>query len=316
MVRVLSASVFVLLFISNTFGQNISANAFTDTSDYLVGDYINLNIKVKYEKGINVQNPSIKEILNNLELIKSEEPFLSKEDDKAVVLFKYIISKYDSGDVELPPIPVLFKSSSDTILQIAYTNPVSFTVHTLTVEPALEIKDVKEPIRIPLEWWIILIYAAAVLIAAAVVYYIYKKYKEKKEKKIGLIPEPQIPSYITALNSLHELEEQQLWQRGLVKEYHSKITEIIRRYFEERFYLPALELTTNEALYKLKQRNDSSEIIDVTEQFLNNADLVKFAKYKPLPSVNEEMMKQAYLIVEKTIPEERSDKREVLRNAG
>jgi hypothetical protein len=36
--------------------------------------------------------------------------------------------------------------------------------------------------------------------------------------------------------------------------------------------------------------------------FLTNADLVKFAKYKPLPAVNEEMMRQAIDIVENTVP--------------
>jgi hypothetical protein len=43
----------------------------------------------------------------------------------------------------------------------------------------------------------------------------------------------------------------------------------------------------------------------ITENFLTNADLVKFAKFSPLSSVNEEMMKQAVDIVEKTKPEEK-----------
>ena len=53
----------------------------------------------------------------------------------------------------------------------------------------------------------------------------------------------------------------------------------------------------------------------ITEDFLTNADLVKFAKYKPIATVNEEMMKQAYLIVEKTIPKNKEDKKEVVDNA-
>ena len=43
--------------------------------------------------------------------------------------------------------------------------------------------------------------------------------------------------------------------------------------------------------------------MNVTFDFLTNADLVKFAKFQPLGSVNEEMMKQARNIVQTTILE-------------
>ncbi|MCW8996874.1 MAG: hypothetical protein OQK77_13755, partial [Psychromonas sp.] len=96
----------------------------------------------------------------------------------------------------------------------------------------------------------------------------------------------------------------QLWQKGKVKEYHSNITGIIRGYFEERFNLPALELTTAEQMQQLRNVSAAGNILETTNQFLNNADLVKFAKFNPLPSVNDEMMKQAKDIVTKTIPKE------------
>ena len=94
----------------------------------------------------------------------------------------------------------------------------------------------------------------------------------------------------------------QLRQKGMIKDYHSRITEIIRRYFQDQFYLPALELTTSEVMQYLKQVRRAEIIIDTTFNFLSNADLVKFAKFKPMASVNEEMMKQAVEIVEKTKP--------------
>jgi hypothetical protein len=303
-------------FILNCKAQNVTANAYTDTTDYLVGDFIPLTIKVKYDRGIKVQTPSINDIPDGLELIKTEEPELDDEDGKAVVLFRYIVSKYDSADVELPPIALFYTTDFDTTLQAAYTNPLVFTVHTLQVEPEGDIKDVKEPIKIPLEWWMILAYVFAALVAAALAYLLYKKHQKKKAERLKIKPVPKIPPYLTALNALHELEEQELWQKGLVKEYHSRITEIIRRYFEDRFYLPALELTTSEAMKRLSERRDTYEILELTGQFLNNADLVKFAKYKPADSVNEEMMKQAYQIVEKTIPRQREENREAVYNAG
>ncbi len=56
---------------------------------------------------------------------------------------------------------------------------------------------------------------------------------------------------------------------------------------------------------ELRKVNEAEIISDTTNRFLNNADLVKFAKFIPLDSVNEEMMVQAKEIVNKTIPVEK-----------
>lgn len=316
MVRTSLVLMFILALYQSGYGQNIVANAYVDSSNYLVGDYIHLTINVKHDEGIEVYNPFTKEIFGALELIKIEDPVLSREGDKQVTEYRYIVSVYDSSDISIPGIPVGYKVGKDTTTLLAYTNPVNFTVHTLEVESDGEIKDVKEPVRIPLDWRIILLYlliVLAIIILARILYLRRKKKLEEKNKQTKIVRK--VPAYITALNSLHSLEEEKLWQKGYVKEYHSKITEIVRKYFEERFYLPALELTTSEAMKKLGNRNDASGILQTTGEFLNNADLVKFAKYKPIASVNEEMMKQAYQIVEKTIPKEREQKKEVLSNA-
>ncbi|HEX9740427.1 MAG TPA: hypothetical protein VGA29_06595 [Ignavibacteriaceae bacterium] len=309
-------TLFLVLTLSlNLFAQNISAEAYTDSANYLVGDYINLTIKVKYDEGITVSNPLIKDNFKDIEVIKVEEPVLLEENGKQIVEFKYIVSVYDSTDISISGIPVGYKTGNDTLLQTVNTNPVYFTVHTVPVKPEEEIKDVKEPIKIPLDWKTVLLYLLIIIAIAGLAYFLYKRYKKKHEGEEIKQTEPRIPSYITALNSLHQLEEEKLWQKGKVKEYHSKITEIIRRYFEDRFYLPALELTTSEAMIRLKERYDTAEILQATDEFLNNADLVKFAKYNPVPDLNAEMMKQAYKIVEMTIPKEKPQ-REAVRNAG
>ena len=56
---------------------------------------------------------------------------------------------------------------------------------------------------------------------------------------------------------------------------------------------------------ELRKVNEADNIYDTTNEFLNNADMVKFAKFIPLDSVNEEMMIQAKEIVNNTIPVEK-----------
>ena len=59
-------------------------------------------------------------------------------------------------------------------------------------------------------------------------------------------------------------------------------------------------MTTPEIIDSIKSRDVKIEVITKTEEFLANADMVKFAKFQPMPTVNEEMMKEAYFIVDFT----------------
>ncbi len=295
------------------FAQSISAKASVDSTVYLVGDYIHYRVNVNYDKSIKIIPPVIEDSLKNVDLIKVNNPVYAENNGRKSASFDFILSKYDSADVTIPPIDIFYRVGKDTMSQAGIdtadatlkhvqTNPVKFAVRLVKVNLQKDIKDVKAPQKIPLDWKIIILWILIALIVLGVSYYLYKRYKQKKSNQPVIKKEIKLPPHVIALNSLNTLDEKKLWQNGKIKEYHSEITEIIRRYFSERFGLHALELTTSETMELLRTTKDTEIIRDITESFLNNADMVKFAKFSPLGSVNEEMMKQAVEIVEKTIP--------------
>ncbi len=296
--------VFLLLLNFNLSAQSISVLASVDSSDYLVGDYINYTLEIRADKSIKVTTPFIRDSLKKVELIKELPPVSKEENNIKTTTFGYTISYYDSGSVTIPPIAVRYNVAGKAEEQIVLSNPVTFSVHTLPVEQQAEIKDVKDPLTIPLDWKFILLITFIVIIILAAAYYFYRRYKKRKAEQPVKKKIIRIPAHTRALSALDSLEREQLWQKGRVKEYHSNITGIIRGYFEERFKLPALELTTSEQMQQLKKVSSAENILETTNEFLSNADLVKFAKFQPLPSVNEEMMKQAKEIVTKTISKE------------
>jgi hypothetical protein len=302
MVKKFLVLMFFLLLSSLSYSQQISAKAYTDSAKYKVGDYINYTIVVNYDKNITIQNPVIKDTLKNLEIINIENPVTEEKDGKQTTKFVYVVSYYDSSDVIIPSININFTIQGDKNSRSVTTNAVKFTVQTVAVDTQKGIKDIKEPVTIPFNWNIVLLIILAVLILLLIAYYVWRYYKKKNEQKEIKVEKVVLPYYQIALNSLKELEEKKLWQNGRIKEYHSEITEIIRLYFEKRFNLPALELTTSEALYQLRNIGSARNIVPITENFLNNADMVKFAKFQPFYSINEEMMKQAVEIVSRTIP--------------
>ncbi|GAB4295855.1 MAG: hypothetical protein Kow0098_18580 [Ignavibacteriaceae bacterium] len=308
-------SVLFFIFCLKVSAQQIEVSAFTDTTDYLIGDYIYFTLSVTHDSDLTVVNIPLTDSLKSLELISPPDTSIKVEQNNITEEYKIIFSRYDSSSVSIPAIPVYYKAgsgvaprltedqlSSDSTIRVIYTKPFVINIHSLKVSKEEDIKDVKDPIKIPLDWRMILLWILAGIGLVVFIIYLYKKFRKKKgtaEKTVRI----EFPPHVQALNSLRELESKKLWQKGLVKEYHSEITGIIRTYFEKRFGFPALELTTSEVLELLSDYREAAQIYDLTKSFLNNADLVKFAKYIPLGSVNEEMMKQAYGIVERTIPE-------------
>lgn len=305
MVKYLLKYFILLLLLSiNLSAQSISAYASVDSSDYLVGDYITYSLEIRADKNIEVTTPFIRDTLKKFEIIKEVAPLIKEEDNIKSSTYSYIISFYDSASVTISPISVRYKIKGDNQEKVVLSNPVAITVHTVVLEQQADIKDVKEPLTIPLDWKFILLITLIVIIILAAAFYFYRKYKKKKAEQPVKKKIIRIPAHVRALSALSNLENEKLWQKGMVKEYHSKITGIVRGYFEERFNLPALELTTSEQMQQLKKVSAAESIFSITNEFLSNADLVKFAKFQPLPSVNETMMKQAKEIVTQTISKE------------
>ena len=302
MVRFLLGAICVFIVV-NVQAQTISVAAYADTTDYLIGDFINYEIEVVTRKNIEVISPSFPYTLTQLELILREEPVLTEDEKLKTTIYKFIFAGYDSIRAVIPPVVVMYRIMDDTSFKKIVTDSVVVNVHTVPVSTAEEIKDVKSPIKIPYNWKWLLLWAAIALLIIIAGYFSYKKYKQKKSEKPVEKKIITISPHVKALAALIILGNEKLWQKGFIKDYHSRITEIIRTYFEERFDLPAMELTTTETIHHLKSIKEKEIILDITYDFLSNADLVKFAKFQPLESVNEEMMKQAKEIIQFTVPQ-------------
>ena len=297
MVRVLTLILLVLPRL--LFAQTIEVEAKTDSSLYLVGDYIHYKIDLKYDKNIKVYFPSVKDSVKDAEFISQAPVKRDESDGKVIEERDFVFSKYDSGAVVFPPLPIYYTIGADTTKSVIRTNEVKVTVQTINVDPQGRIQDVKPPVTVPYPWWWILLAVLGVIAVAALAYWLWRRRQFKDvEKKI--VKKVVVPPDKLALQRLRELEEKKLWQQGKIKDYHSEITEIIRRYFEDRFKILAMESTSSEIIEQLAKVDEAGKILDITRHFLSNADMVKFAKFEPMPSVNEEMMKQAVEIVKST----------------
>jgi hypothetical protein len=290
----------ILFCFTPIYAQEISASASTDTTDYVIGDQIRFSLFIKMGKDVYIINPFFRDSLKNIDVLNISDPIASENETGKSVKYLCVLSRFDSAQVTIPPIKIEYRTVGDSTLKSVLSNPVTFKVHRMDVSVQEEIKDIKPPIRLFDYSFIIYILIALTVVSILVYYFIYKKYWKRKQELIVQKKEEKLLSHQLALRKLEQLEKEELWQKGFLKDYHSKITDIIREYFEKQFDLPALERTTTESLKLLSKHSQGAKVLDITSQFLNNADLVKFAKYAPLEIVNLEMMTQARNIVKKT----------------
>jgi hypothetical protein len=97
-----------------------------------------------------------------------------------------------------------------------------------------------------------------------------------------------------------ELQEKKLWQSGKLTLHYTGLSEIIRRYLEGRYRFPALEMGTWDIKQVLPDHIDKDALLSKIEEWMESADLVKFAKELPEWEECEQALDFAYKIVDET----------------
>jgi len=253
----------------------IAQTALLDTSSILIGEQINFKISNKIE---NTKIwPTYKEFLiEGIEIIKTSEI----DTTSGSISQQFIITAWDSGSYYIPPITFSANNKTEGLL---------LNVQTVLLEEGAKLKDIKQPMGAPIGWSDIWPWLLGFLILGTVIYILKKYIFNKKESSKIIKQKVIIPADVTALKQLNELDNAKVWQKGKIKKYHSELSEIVRRYTEERFQFIALELTTTEIIEVL-QKKLNAEQLDNLRTLLQRADLAKFAKSKPIDTENTESM--------------------------
>ena len=288
---------YILLFISTfSFAQNSIVNAEIDTTNIRIGEQFNLKISI--DETQNVIIPKL--LLKGLEIIDSTETDTVKNS----LVRKYILTGFDSGAFYIPQQQIFIKN------QAFFTDSLLVNVATIPIDTSkvkkFPIKSIKsEPYTFDdFKIYIYLLLAALAIIGFWIYWFVIRKQKETEEKATYKV----LPPYEEAIYKLNELDEKLLWQNNKIKEYYSELTEIVRGYIERELQVPALENTTDEILEILKEFKKaetiqlSKDTFKKLQELLREADLVKFAKSKPLALEIKEDRKDAEDIINNLIP--------------
>jgi len=291
------------LFTTSLFAQKVTTSI--DSTKKKIGAEFKLTLKASVNKTDKVVFPKAKNF-GALEVIESYKIDTIKSNDKYELIKKYGLTQFDSGKYTIPRIEILIngKPSFSDSLKVEVAD---VKVDTLK-QKMYEIKDVI-PVESSSDWWKYLLGILLLVGLGFLGYWIFKKYYKKPEKIEEIVYKTPIEK---ATSLLQQLERKELIQRGEIKSYYSELTDIARTYIEEEIHIPAMESTTSELIVSLrnvaksKKLKLSKEILENLEKVLQQADLVKFAKVKPLDFEIEEDKKRitsTIVTIHKAIPE-------------
>ena len=258
-----------------------------------------LTLTIDAEEGVVVEKPPFGATLGGFSIRNLREPLPKIVNGRQVIQQIYTLEPTEAGRLRIDPISVRFtdrRPKGDGHAHNVETGPLTVEITSLVGDKAPSLGDLRPPsgpIELPSHlapaiWGVLVVGAAAI---AAVWWLLRRRRREKAVATVVLSPEE------LANIELDKLVESALADRD-IKQFYVELTGIVRRYIERTTGVRAAEQTTEEFLREIGQahtfgHDDCSRLRD----FLESADLVKFAAHQPRSDDIVESIRRARLFV-------------------
>jgi len=295
--------VLCLMSISSLAQNDASVHAKIDATQITVGDQARLFIEATHNaKQGQFIWATLPDTFNKLEIVEKGKIDTTRQGDLVTYKQRLLITGFDSGTFTIPSFvfTTVSNGGSSTTLQ---TDSFALTVQTVAVDTTKPFKAIKGIVLVKSTWLDYLLYIIGAIIFIVLLVVVIGYFMKNKRVPTPVVDNtPKETLQEKTLRLLNELELQQLWQKGQVKEYYIQLSDILRNYIELRFRTPALELTTDEILETARRHKEMLKHTELLGNILYTADLAKFAKAQPLPQEHIDTMEQAKQFVATTRP--------------
>jgi hypothetical protein len=217
-------------------------------------------------------------------------------DGRAVSAYEWLLTPQVADEYRLAPFPVHYTDATlePPVTEWFATRPVVFSFRA----PTGTTDDISAPFEPLFVWpgprtW--LLYGGLLLAGAVVLRLLYRLTRRARAavRRWRLSPRER------ALQELTELLAGDLIARERVKEFYMALTLIVRRYIERAHKVRAPERTTEEFLAEASRSpRFTRPALATLQRFLEAADLVKFAAYRPAAGDVEDAVRTARAYIE------------------
>jgi hypothetical protein len=273
---------------------SVKVKSSVDKKSVNIGEKVRYTIAASSAGDISIEFPDLSKAFKDLSVVDSGQKTSSFLGRKTVTQWA-AFQTYTPGNYTILKQGVKYKAAGDKDWQTVLAPEQAIVVRSLLSNNTI-LADIKGPVGLgtTVHYLIIMILVCLILVLV-----FWKKIFPGK-KKISVEMQPW-KAHEIAYAQLDELRGKGLLAKGMVKQYYSELSDILRHYLENRFSLKAPEMTTEEFIVYVREYSElGREEKDLLKEFLANCDLVKFAKYIPPETEGETAFDTAKKFVDRT----------------
>ena len=257
-----------------------------------LSDEPTLTLSIEYESGVTIDKPPFGDAFGDFIIRDFREPFPETHDDREIIRQIYTLEPTTTGPLQIDPIAIQFtdnRESGDATTHTVETEALTINVLSVVKSEAPSLNDLEGfagPIDLPTSRsWIGWLLSVLIVVAITVCIVV---------RRICLRSDAMAERQLTPRElAIERLDK--LWRndsaRGEAKVFYVELTDIVRQYIEGTTDIHAPEQTTEEFLREIgTSKTFSPEERQRFQDFLESADLVKFAAHEP----TDTDMKNAY----------------------
>jgi hypothetical protein len=271
-----------------------------DTARATVGDRITMTVSVEHPTGAQVVWPDSLD-LAPFEVVEARVAPPAEIDGTARSTATFALAAFELGELEIPSFDVGVVSPDGTTETLS-TDAYGIELVSVGVDESGEIRDIRGPLGIPMSLLRMLLLALGPLLIIALLYTVARRLRSRREAPEPARPALERPAHEIALEALAALDRSGMLERGEVKEWHIEVSDILRTYVERRFRVDALEMTTREVLLGLERARVDASFREGLSAFLDQCDMVKFAKVRPGPDQSRQALELGRRLVQRSVP--------------
>lgn len=286
-----------VLFAQNNLAQAPSIKTSVDKNNILIGEQFHYKVSTSMpDNTYRLSWFNMPDTLGHFQVVRENKIDSSYLNGNLNFSQDITITSFDSGRQVIPPlvlnIETLQGDSSFNLLTDSIPIQVSFS----PMDSVRTFHDIKSIIEVKKEWaW----WWWAILVVALILLFFWIRFLIKffKKKNAPDLFKSKLSPYDEAMQSLNDLEKEQLLQQNepdgyRVKTYHTRLTDIFKRYISRKTKTYKMHLTSDEMLMDLDEYNLGKEKLTAFANCLRMSNAVKFAKFIPANYESEKCLQE------------------------
>lgn len=286
----------------------VDLSARLDSNDIMIGDQVRLDIRITARPGVQVLDTDLTPLDTSraIEVLAAAPWDTTGREGTLTLQQRITLTSFEPGEHVIPSLEIRYKAG--VAGRLLRTEPLALRVRDLPpAQDPNQLMPIKPIVEEPLRFQDILPYLLGFLGLVLLLVILFFILRRRRQGAAAVAPEVSIPPHLLALQKLKTLREKELWKKGESKAFQSELSHILREYLENRFHLPALEMTSGETLRRLPELDLDPAWQDRLRDVFQVADLVKFAKAEPAANLHEEALRTVEDFVKQTTPREEEE---------